>query len=272
MKRLFVALTFVAAFALSASAATIFTGTFDVNLGAAHFTVNSLDTSTLHTGAIGSTTMYDMVGGFHGDVTVNSGGFYGTQGAYYHLQAYPIGADLMVRASQDFHITSGNWPVTTVAFYTAHAAGPDQNTMINGAYSASMYVGSEATNPYWLACLQGAVIEKEGYITTGGIQTAYAYIGVAATLASFSNSNIWGMGFSADGTVTTHYDGLGNVRTYSATGPGQVTVDGFGSTLGTVALTLTTSGGPWSAGVDALGRPTIFFSNGATGTYTIQTK
>jgi len=131
----------------------------------------------------------------------------------------------------------------------------------------SMYVASEATNPYSAYCLRGQWIEKEWQVWKAGelAPEGYIYYGINTDgVAEMHNSNIWGWGVNDEGKVYTNYGG--GTRTADATGTGALSFDLFGQDNANATIAVVMPGGGWS-GYDLFGRPAFFFNNGIQSTY-----
>jgi len=229
----------------------------DVNSGSVGVTTNGIDSSTWHPGSVGQANGFAGIGGFNGNYVVY-GGSYGALNAQINAVSKPGGADFQFGDTLDFNVLSGNHNNNVIGDFSAHASGNDGNVAMNLKSVGSMYVWSEATNPYSMPALQGNLIEKGATVTKNTVPVAQGYIGVLTNgLATISNSNIWGWGIGETGTLTTNYGG--GTRTVSATGLGTYTQNGFGQAY------LTYNGFTLPGGGNAATNST--FNGGISGVY-----
>lgn len=231
---------------------------FDVTHGWINILANGIDTSTWHPGDVGNTNNFIGNGSFTGTYSV-------TQGTYGGLYAH-INADSKSPATfemhdyQDFNVLSGNHIYNVEGYFDAYAGG-DSNVTMNLKTAGSMYVWSEATDPWSADPLRGNYIEKYSRVDVGGVPQAELDLWVNTDgSATMSNSNIWGWGIDEGGNVFTNYGG--GTRSVSATGSGT-----FGQTgWGTSGFSYTASysfpgGGGFNPGLGG------WFNNGLSGTY-----
>lgn len=219
-----------------------FTWTFDASTGThrvdssmtnmtgANLTFNSSgkDTTFWNPGVVGQTNAFQGQGDFTATYSTSTNGNYGILGSYANASSGAGGADFQMWDTQDFNIMSGNHTYNVVGNFYAHASGNDNQVAMNLKSIGSMYVWSEATNPYWQPGLQGSVIEKWVWTTQNTVLKTDLYMGVNTTgTATISNSNTWGWGNGETGTSTTNYNG--GTRTVSATGTGQYNQYGYGA-------------------------------------------
>jgi len=230
----------------------------DVGSGTVSLTTNGFDSSAWHPNAVGETNSFVGMGGFTGTYTAYEGS-YGALSTYAHVNSYSGGADLVMTDTQNFNVLSANHINNVVGSFYAHASGNDNQVAMNLKSIGSMYVWSEATDPYWSPALQGSLIEKSVSTTQNSILKTNLYLGVTTTgLATMSNSNIWGWTNGETGTSSTNYGG--EIRTVSATGNGAITQAGFG------ANSLTFNGFTFGAGTASFSGS---FTGGMSGTYSM---
>jgi hypothetical protein len=209
-------------------------------------------------GALGEINTFEASGTFTG-IYNTSVGNYGILGTYVNANANGgTGAGLLMTDYQNFDAMSGNHHDGIEGYFTAYAGGT--NAAMNLKSIGSMYVWSEATNPYSQPCLQGQEILKAVSTTQNGSPLANLSLGVSTDgTATMSNSNIWGWGTNDDGVATTHY--AGGTRTVTATGNGTYLQSGSGAnSLNFNGFSLPGGG---SAGL------TVNFVGGFSGTYSM---
>lgn len=230
----------------------------DVNGGSIDITTNGIDHSTLHPNQVGETNTFSGAGDFMGNYHANEGS-YGALGSYINVNSNVNGADFIMTDTQNFNVLSGNHNNNVIGYFYAHSSGNDNQVAMNLKSIGSMYVWSEATNPYSLAPLRGNLIEKGVSTTKDGVPKTNLFLGVATDgIVTMSNSNIWGWTNGETGTSSTNYGG--GIRTVSATGNGNYYQSGFG------VNSLTFNGFNFGAGSATLGAT---FNGGMTGTYSM---
>jgi hypothetical protein len=255
-----IALAIALALALSVVAAVIppddVTVNMDVVAGAVDIKVNGVDGSAWHPGSIGETNEFVGLGGFVGTYKATEGN-YGSLNSFVNVNSYASGANFVLTDYQDFNVLSANHINNVEGYYMAHAYGNDNNVAMNLKSVGSMYVWSEATNPYSSAPLQGSLIEQQVRTTQSDVLKTQLYLGVNTNgLATMSNSNIWGWTNGETGTSSTNYGG--GTRTVTVTGAGTVQQNAFGATG------VTFNGFTFGAGtVSMIGD----FTGGMSGTY-----
>ncbi len=201
------------------------------------------------------------MGGFAGTYTVSQGS-YGSLNSYVNLNSYAGGADFVLTDYQNFNVLSANHINNVEGYLFAHASGSDDQVAMNLKSVGSMYVWSEATNPWSSPALQGNVIEKQVWTNTNGTPTTNLYLGVSTDgLATMSNTNIWGWTNGETGTSSTNYGG--GTRTVSATGSGTLIQDGFGVNGFSYSNNYAMPGG------GSFGGGVFSFNGGITGTYSM---
>ena len=178
-------------------------------------TTTGTDSSGFHPGEVGEVNTFIASGAFTASYDSYAGN-YGSLRTYVNAST-TTGASFWLRDTFDFHILSANNPVSTVGTFTAIAEGTTAN--MNLKTVGSMYVWSEATNPWSQPGLSGTHIAKQLDMNTGGPLTATMLVEVnAVNGASISNSNIWGLGADKNGGITTNYSG--GARSITANGSG----------------------------------------------------
>jgi len=218
---------------------------------------DGIDTTFWHPGQVGQSNSFVGQGLWSGTYSSSTNGNYGILNSYVNANANSGGADFVMTDTQYFNIMSGNHNNNVVGNFYAHANGTDNQVAMNMKSVGSMYVWSEATNPYSTAPLSGSLIEKEVWTTKNGSPNTDLYVGVQTNgTATMSNSNIWGWTNGETGTSSTNYGG--GTRTVSATGSGQVMQTGSG------AHSLSFNGFAFGAG-NALFSGS--FTGGMSGTY-----
>lgn len=229
----------------------------DVNGGSVDITTNGIDHTAWHPGQIGETNRFTGQGDFIGNYHSNEG-TYGTLNSFVNVNGDTYGADLVMRDTQNFNVMSGNHNNNVVGNFYAHASGSDNQVAMNLKSIGSMYVWSEATDPYWNAPLRGNLIEKEVWTTKNGNTKTDLYLGIGTSgITTMSNSNIWGWTNGETGSSDTNYGG--GTRSVSATGQGWITQNGFGQNyLNFNGLILNNGGSVWMNGN---------FNNGMNGNY-----
>jgi len=199
------------------------TVTFDVDDGAIHIRAEGIDTTHWHTGEVGNWNEFHGEGSFVGTYSVSQNQF-GGLGVRINADASSW-AVFTLDDYQDFNVLSGNHIYNVEGRFGAYAAG--EGATINLKTAGSMYVWSEATNPWSADPIGGNEIGKYAYVEKDGVQQARLEIGVGTDgYATMDNSNIWGWGIWESGTASTHYNG--GTRTISATGEGYFYQFGFG--------------------------------------------
>lgn len=230
--------------------------TMNVDSGVVVVNTNGIDSSTWHPGAVGQANGFAGVGGFSGTYKVY-GGNYGALEAQINAASKPGGADFQFGDTLYFNVLSANHINNVIGDFSAHASGIDGNVAMNLKSVGTMYVWSEATNPYSQPALQGNLIEKGAIVTKNAVPVAQGYLLVSTNgLATIYNSNIWGWGIGETGTLTTNYGG--GTRNVSATGSGVYNQAGFGQNYMTYngftlpgGGTLTTTG-PFNSGLSGV--------------------
>lgn len=266
MKRLLCILVSIFLFAAVASAAdtTItanLTGSSNMNtnwagIGNLSITTNGIDSSTWHPGQTGQINTFMGSGDFAASIRANSGN-YGALGTYVNAST-ATGAAFLMTDTQNFNILSANHNNNVVGNFAAGASGT--NAAMNMKSIGSMYLWSEATDPYSAAPLQGSSIFKQATTTKDSVQIAGLYVGVSTTgTATMSNSNIWGWGISENGNAYTNY-GSGT-RNISSTGAGTLSQNGFGANNFSYNANYTMPGG------GSVVPGGFLFNNGISGTY-----
>jgi len=210
-----------------ASAGTIVDVNMDIDFGGIDITANGFDHSSWHPGGIGETNKFTGLGSFEGTYKVNDGS-YGKLNSYINVNSKDIGADFIFEDWQDFNILSANHINNVKGYFYAHASGNDDQVAMNLKSIGSMYVWSEATNPYNKPCLRGSIIEKEVDTWQDDILKTQLYLGVSTNgIATMHNSNIWGWSNGEKGTSTTNYGG--GTRTVESTGSGTFIQTAYGA-------------------------------------------
>jgi len=241
----------------------------DTPSGSVTVDVDGIDTSAWHPGSIGQSDTFSAAGGFTASFDVYAGS-YGSLASYVNADgAYGTGAVFTLDSFQDFNVLSANHIYNNIGSFQAVATGVDDNVAMNLKTAGSMYVWSEATNPYWQPGLQGSSIYKSATMSNPGAPTAKIEQWISTDgLATMYNSNIWGWGIYESGALTTNYGG--GVRTVTATGNGESVIQGYGNTSfsGVTAWTAGNGAGTssWSVNPGAFAQ-VINFVNGITGTY-----
>lgn len=224
----FAILVTVLCMASMACAGTILDATMDVDSGTVAITASGFDHTTWHTGSIGQTDALTAMGGFSGTFKANEGS-YGALNTFTNLASKDGGAAFTMTGTQDFNVLSGNHINNVLGGFYAFAAGGNNQVAMNLKSIGSMYIFSEATNPYSSAALRGNAIEKEVWTTKNGAGKTDLYLGVWTDgVATMTNSNIWGFGIMESGASTTNYGG--GTRTITATGTGTFQQNGYGQT------------------------------------------
>jgi len=256
MKILVSILTALILLSVPAIAATIVDMDIDINNGKLDLTVYGIDTSTWHNGQTGETNELQATGDFKGTYKVNSGN-YGALQSYVNL-ASDTSAEFIMEDWQDFNVMSANHNYNTNGYFYSRSAG--NNAEMNIKSIGSMYVWSEATNPYWENSLKGNEIEKNAQTTQNGELITDLYMGVFTDgTAEMYNSNIWGWTNGEHATSSTNYGG--GTRTVQATGNGVFVEYGYGKN------SLTFNGFTFGGGSSAtFSSP---FAGGMSGTYSM---
>lgn len=230
--------------------------TFDVD-GTILIHADGIDGSTWHPGSIGNSNQFYGEGSFKGTYSVSQG-LYGGLGAHINVDSKSP-AYFTLNDYQDFNVLSGNHTYNTEGYFTAIAAGNDASMNLKTA--GSMYVWSEATDPYSKDPLRGNYIEKYSRVDVDGATQAELNVWVNTNgSATMHNSNIWGWGIGEQGTVYTNYGG--GTRDVSATGAGTLGQTGWGGNSCSYSASYTFPGG---GGFDPVAGG--WFSNGFSGTY-----
>lgn len=240
-------------------AGQIINATFDVNDGIVSITTQGFDHTTWHPGQIGEINTFTGIGSYSGNYNVNEGS-YGILNSYINVNANTFGADFVMTDTQNFNIMSGNHNYNVVGNFYAYASGNDNQVAMNLKSVGSMYVWSEATNPYSAPSLRGGYIKKEVWTTENSNPQSDLYLRVLTNgVATMYNSNIWGWTNGEHGSSSTNYGG--GTRDVSATGTGTFKQSGFGKD------SLTFNGFTFDNG----GLATLMgsFDNGFTGTYSM---
>lgn len=197
--------------------------TFDVD---GHLVIehSSEDSSSWHPGEIGQTNTFEGTGSFIGAYSGYTGN-YGSLSTYVNAEANSW-AQLEVTDYQNFNVLSANHIYNTEGFFSAGAQG--DGAELNLKMIGSMYVWSEATNPYSQPALFGEDIYKHLQVNQSDVVQTDLGLAVDTTegTATLYNSNIWGWGISESGSGYTNY--AGGTRTVTATGTGSYMQTGFG--------------------------------------------
>lgn len=246
------------------SGVTTTTIDFDVDSGSINITASGIDTSVYHTGSVGQRNTFLGSGDFIGTYSVS-------QNQYGALDAR-INTDASSWASFDFEdyldfdVLSGTVTHNEEGWFGAFASG--NGATMNLRSVGSMYVWSEATNPYWEDPIGGNTIEKWALLTESGVWQGYLDILVITSgYATMDNSNIWGWGihetdYTGQGRAFTNY--AGGTRTITATGSGYFYQEGYGKDY------LNFNGIEFLGGANMiLSGP---FSGGLSGTYSMLAK
>jgi len=238
-------------------------------------TTNGIDTSTWHPGSIGQTDTFHAVGGFTASYDAY-GGNYGRLGTYINASgAYGTGAAFQLNSFQDFNVLSANVIHNVTSTFTAIASNSNDQVALNLKIAGSMYVWSEATNPYSQPGLRGNYIYKGSQAYVSGVPTAFLQEWISTDgVANMNNTNIWGWGNDDDGNIFTNYGG--GVRNVLATGNGAYGLDGAGGSLLTINGNVNAGNGSGSVvGNFPVGGALTYifnFLNGMTGTYSMAAK
>jgi len=234
---------------------------FSVDNGWIDIVARGIDASTWHPGTLGNENCFLGGGWFEGTYSVS-------QGLYGELAAR-INTDSKSPASfelwdyQDFNVMSGNHTYNVEGYFYAKASGTTTPVAMNLKTAGSMYVWSEATNPYWKDALRGNYIEKYSRVEVGDVTQVELDIWVNTDgSAMMSNSDIWGWGTWESGTTSTHYSGA--TRNISATGSGTGSQSGWGANIFNYSNDYTFPGG---GGVNPGGG--FWFNDGISGTYSM---
>jgi len=253
----------IAVIVLMLTATSVFAGdivdvTMDVSSGTVDITAQGFDHTTWHPNQVGEINTFTGMGGWSGNYRVNEGS-YGILNSFVNVNSYEYGADFVMTDTQYFNVMSGNHINNVVGGFYAESAGDNDQVTMNLKSIGSMYVWSEATNPYSLAPLRGNYIEKNVWTTVNGVPNTNLDLWVSTSgVATMSNSNIWGWTNGETGTSNTNY-GVGT-RSVSATGSGNFNQYGFGDS------SLTFNGFTFGAGTVSMGGS---FTGGMSGTYSM---
>ena len=229
---------------------------FDIDSGSINITASGIDTSSWHLGSVGQRNMFLGSGNFTGTYVVKEGS-YGSLWAGINVDA-SSSANFAFEDFLDFNVLSANHIYNTEGWFGSYAMG-DGATM-NLKSVGSMYVWSEATNPYWKDPIGGNLIGKYALVNQSDVTQAFLNINVNTTgYATMDNSNIWGWGIGEAGSASTNYNG--GTRTITATGSGTIYQEGYGKDYLQFNGYISTTGGHMvTSGV--------FFDNGTfSGTY-----
>jgi len=212
---------------VSSAFATDFSTTFDINNGGLSVTYKSTDSSAWHPGVVGEETAFSALGGFSGSMTATTGNYGSTQSTI-NADAKTGGASFSFFDYQDFNVLSANHINNVEGYFWAQASGIDTQTTMNLKSVGSMYVWSEATNPYSKPELKGGYIYKEVLTTKSDVLQADLFFTLTSSVgdATLQNSNIWGFTNGETGSSSTNYGG--GTRTLSASGSGAYTQSGYG--------------------------------------------
>lgn len=245
--------------AVPAMAGEIVSVNMTVESGSVEITTKGFDHTTWHPNQVGETNSFTGMGNFSGTYTANEG-TYGILNSFINVNSGPRGAYFQMVDVQDFNVMSGNHINNVVGYFRATAYGTDDQVAMNLKSIGSMYVWSEATDPYWAPPLRGNMIEKEVWTTQNGDLQSRLYLGVTTNgIATMYNSNIWGWTNGELGSSSTNYGG--GTRTVTATGSGSLLQYGFGRDY------LEFNGVVLPGGGSAMFTAT--FNSGLTGTYSM---
>lgn len=201
-----------------------------MNVSGANLFINSagVDTTVCHPGTAGQWNDFRGVGDFTATYSTSTNGNYGILGSYINATSGAGGATFQMWDTQDFNIMSGNVVNNVVGGFYAEAYGTDNQVAMNLKSVGSMYVWSEATNPWSAPALRGNYIEKWVQTTQNTVLKTDLWMRVNTSgIANISNSNIWGWTNGQTGTSSTNYGG--GTRTVSATGTGTYDQAGYGA-------------------------------------------
>jgi len=209
---------------INATNASNLTVTFDIESGTLTVIHTGKDTTFWHPGQIGEVNQFDAAGDFEGTYIGQTSGPYG--GLFSRVNAESDSwASFWAQDWQHFNVLSGNHIYNTDGYFAAWASGDPAE--MNMKFVGSMYVWSEATNPYYEPCLLGSSIGKHAVVTQSGVLEGDLLLAVSTTgFATLQNSNIWGWGISEGGSAYTNYGG--GTRSVSATGNGIYQQNGYG--------------------------------------------
>jgi len=231
---------------------------FSVTDGFVGINARGIDSSFWHTGEVGQNNIFTGTGSFTGTYRV-VGGNYGSLQTFINV-ASSSSASFDMQEQIFFNILSANHIYNVEGFFEAWASG-DDGVEMNLKSIGSMYVWSEATNPYSEPPLQGQYIGKMALVwdwDESDAPQAYLWLDVSTDgSATMSNSNIWGWSISESGSATTNY--AGGTRTVSATGDGYLYQEAYGEDYLTFNGATLPGGGYASLGID--------FDSGITMTY-----
>ena len=204
-------------------------------------TVTGIDTSTFHPGEIGQVDIFTASGGFTADFSVSAGvrgGLYSTVNAE---GAYGTGATFQFISCQDFDVLVANHNHGVEGTFQAVATSTTNVVAMNMKDAGTMYVWSEATNPYSAPVLLGQYILKSSVLEQNDILQAFLVASVETTgVATMNNSNIWGWGIYENGSLSTNYNG--GTRDVLAVGDGAFVLQGYGVDDLNVTGSITTGG------------------------------
>ena len=235
--------------------------TIDFNVdGFLNINAQGIDGSTFHPGQVGNENSFHGVGSFLGTYSVSQG-LYGGLGAYINVDSKsPAAASFEFDDYQNFNVLSGNHTYNVESYFIARASGTTTPVAMNLKTAGSMYVWSEATDPYSKDPLRGNYIEKYASVDVGDVTQAELNVWVNTTgSATMHNSNIWGWGINEHGNVSTNYGG--GTREVSATGAGTFGQGGQGANSFSYSGSYTFPGG------GGFGTGTGYFNDGFSGTY-----
>jgi len=237
--------------------ATTVTVDFDISDGELYIEHVGKDWSSWHRGQTGEINTFEAQGSFQGEYC-SSTGKYGSLWTRINAESHSP-AWFHVSDYQDFNVLSANHIYNTEGYFDAWAIGDPAE--LNMKFVGSMYVWSEATEPWSAKCLKGNIIEKWTRVYQSGVLQAELDLWITTNgTAYLCNSNIWGWGINEHGRAFTDYGG--GTRTFVATGTGQIEQYGFGNDY------LEFNGFTFPAGATVWLQGT--FNNGASGTYDME--
>lgn len=188
---------------------------FTIGDGSLSIVAWGIDTSSWNPGELGNRNEFYGEGSFTGTYSVSQG-TYGGLAARINVDSSSY-AEFYFDDYQDFDVLVANHYHGIEGWFGAYAEG-DGATM-NLKTAASMYVWSEATNPWSADCLGGNFIGKYVRVEDDDVLQAHLSIEIETDgYATMSNSNSWGWATYESGSATTSYGG--GTRTISATGDG----------------------------------------------------
>lgn len=198
--------------------------TIDFTIGDGYLNIwaGGFDTTSWHEDELGNSNEFEGFGSFTGTYSVSQN-IYGGLAARINVDSSSYAA-FYFEDYQDFNVLSANHIYDVEGWFGAYAEG-DGATM-NLKTAASMYVWSEATNPWSADCLGGNMIGKYAHVEDDGDTQAHLQIDIETDgYATMSNSNIWGWGIQESGKAYMYGSGT---KTISATGEGEYAQSGFG--------------------------------------------